>query len=373
MPVNSFESITPDTLRWAYQRAGYDEDRAIKAYPRLAEWLTEEKKPTAKQLQTFAEKFHVPVGYLFLEDKPVETLPFPMFRGEAGLNNHFDLNIYETVMTALSRQSWLEEYLIENEIDTCNAVGVIDISTPVCDAVACLRNILHLEPRWTFSLASVEAALAILTQKLEDAGFFVAFNGVVGNNTHRAIKVSECRGFALVNEIAPYIFINSADSKNAQMFTIIHETVHIMLGISAGHAGTDIIGHNDTEKYCDRVAAEFLVPSDLLREIWNGSIKNMSTRFRVSEPVIARRAFDTGLLSSSEFNAFWAEYRNRVTKTSNKVSGGDFYRTSVKRIGKLFAIHVRNAVSCHQLSFTEAYRLTGLYGSTYQHFMTNNI
>ena len=56
-----------------------------------------------------------------------------------------------------------------------------------------------------------------------------------------------------------------------------------------------------------------------------------------------------------------------------KNSGGTFYFTSVKRVGRLFAIHVRNAVNSRQLSYTDAYRLTGLYGNTYQHFMTNNI
>ena len=121
------------------------------------------------------------------------------------------------------------------------------------------------------------------------------------------------------------------------------------------------------------MAAEFLVPSDLLKEIWNGDIKDMSKRFRVSEAVIARSAYDLNLINRSIFNAFWAEYNNRPFTASTKKSGGDFYRTSVKRVGKLFAIHVRNAVSTHQLSYTDAYRLTGLYGSTYQHFMTNNI
>lgn len=373
MPANLFDNISPDALRWAFQRAGHDEESAVKLYPRLAAWLSGEKRPTARQLQDFSEKFHVPIGYLFLEKRPVESLPFPMFRGDAGLNDHFDLNIYEMVMTTLSRQNWLEDYLTENEIDTCQIVGAIDIFTPVREAVTLLRKELHLEPRWAFSLASVEAAIAILTQRLEDAGFFISFSGIVGNNTHRPIKVSECRGFALVSDVAPYIFINSSDSKNAQMFTIIHEAAHIMLGISAGHAGTDFAEHHVTERYCDLMAAEFLVPSDLLKEIWNGDIKDMSKRFRVSEAVIARSAYDLNLINRSVFNAFWAEYNSRPSTVSNKKSGGDFYRTSVKRVGKLFAIHVRNAVGTHQLSFTDAYRLTGLYGDTYQHFMTNNI
>ena len=117
-------------------------------------------------------------------------------------------------------------------------------------------------------------ALSILTQRLEDAGIFLVFNGVVGNNTRRVLLVNECRGFALVNKTAPYIFVNSTDSKYAQVFTLIHEVTHIMLGISAGHAGDGFIGHDIVEDYCDRVAAEFLVPAEIVREVWNGDLSN---------------------------------------------------------------------------------------------------
>lgn len=372
MAATRIDNVRPEILRWAIQRAGYNEEKAVEAFPKLQNWLSGAQKPTISQLQNFASKFFVPFGYLFLQQIPKETIPFPMFRGEAGQSNHFDLNVYDTVMNVQSRQDWLEDYLLDNEIDTCQLVGSIKISTPVGETVARLRKALQLEPRWTFSIMRVELALSILTQRLEDAGIFLAFNGVVGNNTHRVLKVSECRGFALVNKKAPYIFVNSADSKNAQMFTLIHEATHIMLGISAGHAGDGFIGHNIVEDYCDSVAAEFLVPAEVIREVWNGDIKWASRKFKVSEIVVARRAHDLRLLSDESYKAFWLEYSKRPVN-AKKSGGGSFYLTSVKRVGKLFAIHVRNAVNSRQLSYTDAYRLTGLYGNTYQHFMTNNI
>lgn len=373
MAKTRIDNVKPEILRWAIKRAGFSEEKAVEVFPKLQDWLSGEKKPTISQLQNFASKFFVPFGYLFLQQIPTETIPFPMFRGEAGQSNHFDLNVYDTVMNVQSRQDWLEEYLIDNEIETCLLVGSIEISTPVNEAVSRLRKYLKLEPRWAFGLMRVEMALSILTQKLEDAGIFLAFNGVVGNNTHRVLKVSECRGFALVNQTAPYIFVNSADSKYAQMFTLIHETAHIMLGISAGHAGDGFLSQDLVEDYCDRVAAEFLVPAEVIREVWNGDIKWGSRKFKVSEIVVARRAHDLGLLSDEAYKAFWLEYSKRPISTKKESGGGSFYLTSVKRVGKLFAVHVRNAVNNHQLSHTEAYRLTGLYGNTFQHFMKNSI
>ena len=360
-------------LRWAFQRAGLSEEEAVSEFPQLEGWLSEQKKPTLNQLQKFAAKFYVPFGYLFLQSAPQENLPFLMFRGNVALTNHFDLSVYDTVMNVRSRQEWLEDYLQDNDIEQCSIVGIVDVNTPINETVARLREALNLQSRWTFGLSTVDVAVSKLTEQLEQIGVFVAYNGVVGNNTHRPLKVSECRGFALVNKVAPYIFVNSADSRSAQMFTLIHEAAHLMLGISAGHAGDVVGSHNEEERYCDQVAAEFLVPAMELRQLWNGDIKAAARRFKVSEIVVARRAHDLGLLNNDDYRVFWMEYSQRPVAKKKNSGGGSFYLTSVRRVGRSFAIHVRNAVNSRQLSYTDAYRLTGLYGKTYQHFMNNNI
>ena len=368
----TLDNIRIDMLRWAFSRAGFSKEEAVKAFPQLEAWLSGEKKPTLNQLQKFAARFYVPFGYLLLHSAPTENMPFPMFRGDVALTDHFDLNVYDTVMNVRSRQEWLEDYLLENDIDVCSIVESASLKTSINETVALLRKALDLEPRWAFGLATVDAAVSKLTEHIEAIGVFIAYNGVVGNNTHRPLKVSECRGFALANRVAPYIFVNSSDSKSAQMFTLIHEVAHLMLGISAGHMGEDIAVHNVVETYCDKVAAEFLVPATELRQLWNGDIKNAARRFKVSEVVVARRAHDVGILNDEDYKAFGAEYSQRPVKSKKSSGGGSFYLTSVRRVGRLFAIHVRNAVNSRQLSYTDAYRLTGLYGNTYQHFMTNN-
>jgi Zn-dependent peptidase ImmA (M78 family)/transcriptional regulator with XRE-family HTH domain len=369
-------NIPKERYSWAIQRAGLTVDGYMNSHPNvpLSEWMSGEKEPTVKQLEAFAKSVNVPFGYLFLEKTPKEEVPFPMFRGEAGRSDHFDLNVYDTVNSLQLRQDWLEDYLQENEIDTCKYIRSVTLQTPVGETVSKLRTMLGLQPRWAFGLVRTEAAVSKMTEALEGAGIFVAYNGVVGNNTRRPISVSECRGFALVNDTAPYIFVNSGDAPTAQLFTLVHETVHLMLGISAGHAEADTLCHDANEKYCDMVAAEFLVPAAELRSVWNGDIKDTARKFRVSELVVARRAHDMGLLTNDEYNAFWMEYRKRPLKKRERESGGgNFYRTSVKRVGRLFAIHVKNAVADRQLSYLDAYRLTGLYGNTYTHFMNNEI
>lgn len=366
--------IPQERYLWAIRRAGMNLETYQDKYPKsvVSKWINEEKQPTLRQLQEFANQVKVPFGYLFLEQAPHEEIPFPVFRGEAGQRQGFDLDVFDTVNGIRQRQEWLSDYLIENDIPLCEIVGIVSPNTPVAETVDLLRRKLQLDARWAFELASDGAAVSKMTEQLENAGVFVAFNGIVGNNTHRPLDVKECRGFALVDNTAPYIFVNSQDAKKAQLFTLVHEAAHIMLGVSAGHAETLTLSHDATEKYCDMVAAEFLVPAMVLRELWDRDLKKLSRRFWVSELVIARRAHDLGLMGDMEYQNFWQEYSHRP-HSQKKGGKGDFYRSSLKRVGKLFAIHVRNAVNSRQLLYSEAYRLTGLRGQTYDVFMNNNI
>ncbi len=356
---------------WAIKRAGSTIDDYAEAHPKvpIREWVDGGKLPTVKQLEAFANSVNVPFGFLFLDDEPSESVPIPFFRGDAGSRWRFDLDVYDAVINIKRRQEWLEEYLSENDIEQCRLVGSVSASTKVAEAVSLLHEFLCLDEGWRSGLASAEAGVAEFTRALEQAGVFVAYNGVVGNNTHRPLKVSECRGFSLVSEFAPYIFVNSADAPTAQLFTLAHEAAHLMLGVSAGHGEADTPATDDTERYCDAVAAEFLVPSSELQSSWTGDIKLSARKFLVSEVVIARRAHDLGLMSDDSYKSFWDDYSRRPKPMRKRGSGGSFYRTSVKRVGLTFAIHVRNAVASRQLSYTDAFRLTGLHGKTYYHFM----
>lgn len=366
-------TIKTERYQWAIKRNGDTLDSYIYKHPKskIVLWMNGEELPTMKQLEDFAKSVNVPLGYLFLEEEPKETLPFPVFRGDAGISGHFDLNVYDVVNIVRQRQDWLEDYIINNELMTCKLVNSITINTPISQAVYLLRQALELDSRWAFGLLNESVAVNILTERLEVLGIFVSYNGIVGNNTHRIIKVSECRGFALVNQTAPFIFVNSQDAKSAQLFTLIHETAHLMLGISAGHAEANSLSDDINEKYCDAVAAEFLVSEAELRIEWNGDIKKIAHKFKVSEPVIARRAYDLGLLQEKDYRDFWKVYNNRSIPEKKKTSGGNFYHSSIKRVGRTFAMHIRNAVNSRQISYVDAYRLTGLYGKTYDSFMTN--
>ncbi len=369
-------NINPNMFTWAIARAGYDlSDFTIK-FPKIQDWLDQKKKPTVKQLEAFSKKVHLPFGYLFLSEPPKESLPIPFFRTNKGGQSNVSINVYDTILLMQQRQDWLREYLVENDFQPLPFVGKFRNSQNYFEIVADIRNILGLNNEWASSFKTWQESLDHLSQKIEDIGITIVFNGVVENNTSRPINVDECRGFVLVDQIAPFMFINNSDGKAAQLFTIIHELAHIWTGHSAGFDFHQLLPSNDPiELLCDKVSAEFLVPAESFVKVWKTgpSIANTARYFKVSEIVIARRALDLGYFTKAEFFAFYNEYSNReFLKKENQGDGGNFYATAKKRIGLSFAAHVNQAVKSGKLLYRDAYKLTSLKGDTYQTFFSKH-
>lgn len=370
-------NINPTMLTWAIARAGYVLDEFLVKFPNVKKWIEQIKKPTVKQLEDFAHRVHIPFGYLFLNEPPKETIPFPFFRTGNTHTHQVSINVYDTILILQRRQDWLTDYLLDNEAPPLPFVGKFNADTSFETIVADIRNTLMLAPTWASEFATFEDTLNFLTKKIEELGVMVNFNGVVENNTHRVIPVDECRGFILVNEMAPFMFINAADAKAAQLFTMVHELAHIWLGESAGFDNEHLLPANDPiEKLCDHVAAEFLVPAANFNQLWVNAadINKLARFFKVSPIVIARRALDLGKINKTEFFKFYHRYMEGVRlKKESQGSGGDFYATARKRVGVSFAAYVNQAVKQNKMLYRDAYKITGLKGDTYQNFVTKHL
>ena len=365
--------INSNILEWAILRAGYELQEYLSLFPRVREWLNESKKPTIKQLENFSNSLNVPFGYMFLEQPPKEELSFPFFRTNSTATNKVSLNVYDAVQLVKKRQNWLREYLEEEGNEDLSFIGKFSVNTSYLEIVQDIRKYLDLQPNWASRHDTWEMALNYLTIQIEKIGIVINFSGIVGNNIRRVIDVKECRGFVIVDKIAPFMFVNSSDAKAAQMFTIIHELAHLWIGESAGFDNSNLLPANHPiELLCDSVAAEFLVPEEYLRKIWleEQDFQKLNRIFKVSPIFVARRSLDLELISKKDFFKFYNTYINKLAAIKKaKPSGGNFYATTKKRISLTLAGHINNAVKENKLLFRDAYKITGLKGETYAKFM----
>ncbi|MGQ3133705.1 MAG: ImmA/IrrE family metallo-endopeptidase [Flavobacteriales bacterium] len=370
------ENINKEIIEWAIIRNGNSLDDFYLHNPNVKSWIDGEKVPTVKQLEDFTHKVHVPFGYMFLPEPPEEKIPLPFFRTTNSKTfDSVSLNVFHTIQIIQERQNWLAEYMEELGWPVLDFVGKFGVNDDYKIIVSEIRNTLNIENDWASKHETWEKALDFLTNRIEDTGIIVTFNGIVGTNTKRPIDVNECRGFVIINNRAPFLFINSADAKAAQMFTLVHELAHVWLGKSAGFDNQNLLPANDPlELLCDKIAAEFLVPEDDFMEKWRNGItdyRDLGKIFKVSPIVIVRRALDMELISKADFLKFYKAYmfafRERKSKQS---SGGDFYATAKKRLSLRFASFIKNAINEDRLLYRDAYKLTNLKGETFNKFMT---
>ena len=367
--------VRPELLRWARERAGVTQEDLAAKFKKLPEWERGEARPTLKQLEKFARAVHVPFGFLFLSEPPEERLPISDFRTIADRPEiRASPDLIDTLYAMQRRQAWLRDHLIENEAEPLPFATSARLADDP-DAVGReMRCAVGLDDGWAADVRTWQDAVNELRRMIEGLGMMAVINGVVGNNTHRCLRVEEFCGFALTDRYAPLVFVNGADAKSAQMFTLAHELAHIWLG-EGGLSGFEslIPGGTNVEDWCNRAAAEFLVPSRELRERWVEAGRErhpfdaLGRSFKVSPVVAARRAMDLNLVERGDFYDFYERYTNRE-HCGRASSGGDFYNNQNARVGKLFATHVIRAAMGGQIGFKQAYELTGLRGGTFQDY-----
>ena len=370
----NYVDIEPEVVRWAVDRSGVP----LEEYqPAVAAWLAGSKKPTHGQLESFARRAMVPIGYLFLRHPPKEELPVPDYRTrkDHGVRRPSP-NLIETIFEMQRRQQWMREVLLNEGYGELGFVGSARIGESIVPLTQRMRKDLELADNWAEEQPNWERALRFLRDQIEAAGILIFINGIVGNNTRRKLDPDEFQGFVLVDSVSPVIFVNGADYKVAQMFTIAHELAHVWVGQSAlFDLDATQAANVRVEQYCNAVAAEFLVPAKQFVEAWSASSHDdagtaaLARRFKVSPIVVARRAKDCRLISADAFFAFYQRYvkRERAKREAQK-PGGNFWLTQNVRLGKRFGRAVITAAQDGRVSYTEAYDLTRLYGDTFDKY-----
>lgn len=363
--------LSAAVLRWAIDRSGL----SISDYSQpVGKWIAGEKSPTYRQLRTFADKAKVPFGYLYLKVPPNETLPAPDYRTRTDDEpNKTSVELRETLKHIKLRQDWVSSYLTEMGHEPLPFVGIHSKSSTATEVALSMCEFLELRESWTEEIANRDKAVLLLRSRIEKVGIFMVMNSLYGNSTRDRLDPSEFLGFALVDKIAPFIFINDSDYPNSKLFTIAHELAHIWIGESA-ISNQQVINRNErtsVEKFCDSIAAEFLAPKKRFRIAWNSThdFSRLADNFCVSPITAARRAMDLGKIDRESFFEFYNKYKRDLENIPKQErTGGDFYLTQPKRIGKRFMKCVISAVGNGQLSYLDALKLTKLNSASFDKF-----
>ncbi len=360
--------VKPSLLVWAGERSGVDAQSLEARFPRLSSWRSGDARPTFRQLEAFASATHTAFGYFLLESPPDLVLPIADFRSLGGSEvSEPSTNLLDTIHECTLRQSWYRDYLIREGAEPVAWIGKFDVATDPKVAAQELRRSLNFEVDSRKGFADWSAAFSYLIRTIEGQGALVMVNGVVGSNTHRKLDPEEFRGFSLVDDLAPLIFVNGADTRAAQIFYLIHEYAHLWIaqgGVS--DASLEQASGNAVERWCNAVAAEVLVPSHSLRNLFPALVENanriseLAKTYRCSGSVVLYRFLDLKLISRTEFESLLKEQKEKFAGAAKVSAGGNFYATLPRRVSPTFAAAVISSALSGQSDSREAKRILGI-------------
>ncbi|MFH5885028.1 ImmA/IrrE family metallo-endopeptidase [Halalkalibaculum sp. DA3122] len=324
------------------------------------QWEQGEKKPTTNQLVKLAKYLDRTPGFFYLEEVPEETDPLSEFRT---INNQLLLEASPKLIKAIREAKRNRDILLELYQDQGKTPAEIPTINPEDEDIASLaitiREWLEVSIDEQKSWSGSSTALTRWKEVLENKDIYVV--------QYPYVDVSESRGFALAESKIPIIGINSKDSSNARIFTLIHELIHVLLrdSVMINDKLTSYFpnGKRNIEQFCNRLAAEILVPSEELVLDFNADtepvkqIRGLSRRYGVSTYVLLIRLKTEELISEEVYEACLPEVT--FYDKSRQSDGGDPYYTRIVQKGRLFMRNAFQSYFQEQITLGELANITG--------------
>ena len=389
-------NVNHEILEWARDTAGLSraeavarlklgDARGVQAIDRLKDLEEGRVSPTRPMLVKMAKVYRRPLLVFYLSKPPrrgdrgqdFRTLPSAPSPATEGL-------LDALIRSVLARQALIRSAMVdEGEDEPVAFIGSVSMGAGVESLVGSIRQILGFSVAEFRSARNAREGFQFLRARTETAGVFVLLAGNLGNH-HSNIGLETFRGFALADEVAPFVVINDQDHPAAWSFTLIHELAHLWLGqtgVSGGKPGTII------ERFCNDVASEFLLPSEELDEIrlsispdmaeLVSVIDDFSKSRNVSRSMVAYKLFRRGFIErdawlelSEFFRSHWLQNRerNRV-KAKTSAGGPDYYVVRRHRLGRALVRLTARMMSTGALTTSRAGQVLGVNPKNVQHLV----
>ena len=358
--------VKPELLRWARERADADVESLVEKFPKYRQWESGEIRPTYRQLEDFAKAAHAGIGHFFSSEPPEEAFPLTEINTISGRPlRRPSPELIDTIYLCQLRQDWYREFVRLKDEDPSPFIGSAKMDD---DAALVAEQILHAFDLKKRSVSlNLNGLLQVLIERADMIGVLVMMSGVAINNTHRILNPKEFRGFALPDPLAPLIFINGADTKEAQLFTLAHELAHLWLnkaGFSDGRP--EVLSQQLIEDQCDKIAVEILVPlTARFKEFQKGrgqlkTVADIQQLFRVTSSVAIHwvNCADK-YLQERRMGTYGREFRH-IGDRQKKYSKGSYYSILTSRLGGRFASAVVTDTLEGRTLFRDALHLLGI-------------
>ena len=391
MDMGTSERINPDILKWARETAGLS---LAEAAEKLG--LKDTAKATAVEKLYKLESGSSDPGQTFLRKavaiyrRPLITfyLPTPPKRGERGddfrtqagaVSARDNATLDALVRDVRARQQMLREALEDSEEGTelLSFVGSARIADEPDKVAAKIRATLAVTEDQQSRCKDARQLFVLLRSAAERAGVYVLLLGDVGSY-HSDIGEDVFRGFALADDLVPFVVINDNDAEAARPFTLIHELAHIWIGASGVSGPLRDVPENVVERFCNDTASKLLLPPDAIPDFSslqtadfddvNAAVTRLAGIWNVSEPAVAYRFTQEGWITRAVASSLFAMFADRWRREKDREkqnkkpddTGPSFYIVRRHRLGAGLLDTVRRALQEETLTYSRAAKILGV-------------
>lgn len=380
--------ITPKVLKWARESARMSEDIAASkvsvTVEKLLEWEEGVSQPTIRQAETLAKAYKRPFALFFLPDIPRDFQPLQDFRRNTakplGIASIFIIREIQ------QKQAWIRDVIEENDSNPLSFVGRYTIHSNPQDVASNILNTLEINP----NKFNNKSPIRVWIDKAESKGIFISRTSFI----HSRLKLDsdEIQGFVIADLYAPFIFINSENWEAPQLFTLVHELAHIWIAESgiSNEIEPEIQDGNKfhpVETFCNEVAANALMPINIMRNIPDNTFESSKNVFKISKNLgvssfaFIVRAVNLKLISVNTYNRlkeelekdfkdFLQREEDKKAKQKDKKSGPDYFLLQLNKNSRLFTQIVLDAFKGGYIEPTLASNLLNTQVNKFSKFET---
>ncbi|MET8438460.1 ImmA/IrrE family metallo-endopeptidase [Streptomyces sp900116325] len=364
--------VEPTVLRWARESIGLSPLAAARKIKvpddRISAWEAGQSHPTISQLRRAADAYKRPIAVFFLAEPPTTFDTLRDFRRIEGAEEaDWSPELHAEYRRAILQRQQLIELmeLDEREPSTNWQIDLLPASDDELAAMARHKILDSALIDLPLNGGSPYDHLGAWVSGLEESGVLVL--ATAGGK----VSPKEMRALSLHFESVPVIMVNGADSARGRLFSLLHEYAHLLLhtgGLCDTISDLRAVSPNRRlEARCNAIAAAALMPTEAVlrrpqvvarrsdRESWDyDSLRAAASPFGVSAEAFLRRLLTLGLVDRSFYSfrrsEFIAAYEEEEAKA--KPSGGNWYRNTVRDLGKGY---VRSVADAHRRRVIDSY------------------
>lgn len=371
--------MTPSVLIWARKAANmtveYAAKKLVVSVKKLESWESGEARPTMNQADNMGRLYRRASALFFLPAPPpqLDFQPISDFRTVGARKGEYSTALTFMLREISEKQEWMREHLIDAGEKELPFVGRFTVEAPADEIARDIVKELGIERTY-----KPDKALRYWTERAEAKRIFVSFAGYI--HTRMPLPTDEARGFVFSDKMAPFIFVNSSDTKSAQLFTLVHEIAHLWLNSSAvsniDEFERGAAQHRfNIETQCNSVAAEVLMPAHLIAAAAASEVsmsgkttvempfvEQMAKRFGVSDLAMLIRFHEMKWITNELYNKQkkilrkrFADWQKEKEAKKKQKDGGipDPYRMQIRRNGQAFTCIIYDFYKSGGLSSSE--------------------